>query len=512
MACIPIPPSLEAGEHTRARVGAEEAGTETGAEADTVHSVESVVVTTSEDGSVGLWLYRPPSASSGSGSGERDMKRQHCDLHKAELTSVGMLREHPDIIRASAVVPLSDPTLPAASQWLLFTAGGREFLQCHRLSLSGSAPSQHGGIGVQVAGLGGLYLGRTQARRPPRGGHKYDLQPTLPSAGTGSRSTDHAQALNALSLPTPGVEEEEQHEIRTMSICAFPGPNKHVPGQSGVESQPHRGAQEWCVVSGNSSGRLRVILFDSDPVLSSSLTSSHSRFLPLGSSDCHGCPILSVATLALPLTVTEGSESSSRRLVVSGDTGGKIAIWDFEELLQARVEEEKEGARSFAPLAQTQAHQFGVNCLQIVALPESVHDTETEDSAGKHGSFLILSGGDDGALITSKWHLSLSSDMKSSCELTGSFNQPEAHLSAIKGLWVSAEATTVFSSGYDQRLKTWEIQADPTEAEVRVELRSECALELADVACLAVGGKSKHSHSSHRVMIGGQGMQVVATE
>jgi hypothetical protein len=123
--------------------------------------------------------------------------------------------------------------------------------------------------------------------------------------------------------------------------------------------------------------------------------------------------------------------------VVTGSTGGLLAAWAVGPA----------AGETLRPLGELSVHQSGVNCLTV----------RPDGSSGAH---LLLTGGDDGALVLSRLTLGGGgaelAQVWSSALQGGPAWRPAAQVTSLQligqGLAVSL--------GVDQRLAVWRLQED----------------------------------------------------
>lgn len=188
----------------------------------------------------------------------------------------------------------------------------------------------------------------------------------------------------------------------------------------------------------------------------------------------HACPVLCTVHCKLE---TGGRE---RHLLLSGSTDGCVALWDLTPLVaayQSSGAEDGWAPPQLAPLlALPSVHQSGVNAVAAAPLQPA-----SGGSSGQGGpaSVLLFTGGDDQALCFVRLEVEASSGGCSSrgpgsgssngedaaaivgssdrlhCRVAWSVPLPNAHSSAVRGVWTDGMAS--FSVGLDQRVRCWKL-------------------------------------------------------
>mmetsp|Transcript_36881 Transcript_36881/g.71136 ORF Transcript_36881/g.71136 Transcript_36881/m.71136 type:complete len:429 (-) Transcript_36881:99-1385(-) len=219
------------------------------------------------------------------------------------------------------------------------------------------------------------------------------------------------------------LERENNMEIRILALDVF-GPI---------------GERElYIVVTATSVGKLCVYTYQS---------STMQFALVLQNSEVHMCPILSVKILE---RLRKGDDDDQLALfLVTGDTRGRLVIWSLE------INQDEEPSQLHM-VWKHKIHQSGVNAL-------CVWETNTTEAGLSWKYICILTGGDDQTLHL--LHLRFESSNKLAMV---NHIQTLAHHSAVKCVAVDLRkkvdmdpvATRIWSSGYDQVLKCWEICSD----------------------------------------------------
>ncbi|GAQ90663.1 hypothetical protein KFL_006700010 [Klebsormidium nitens] len=101
------------------------------------------------------------------------------------------------------------------------------------------------------------------------------------------------------------------------------------------------------------------------------------------------------------------------------------------------------------------AHQSGVNGLSVAAVSADVSDAPA-DVRGS-GRYVAVSGGDDQAIHTVYFWVGVNAHGAVEVRLDGKRSLPLAHSSAVKDIWT--DGSYAFSTGLDQRLRCWRLEA-----------------------------------------------------
>ena len=200
----------------------------------------------------------------------------------------------------------------------------------------------------------------------------------------------------------------DRMDVRMMAVTAVPAPSP---------------TSSLTVVVGDSAGRVRLYNFEP--------SSSSSPFSLLSSSALHGHPVISLA-------------ASASSVLVSGDTGGAVCVWDISAPSMPVL------------LARHVLHEAGVNACILSPLPLSSLDHLSTSSSPS--AFLLLTGGDDGSIGLLSFTVNPTYVLLSRSQYEG------AHDSAIQCLALHADRL-LLSSGFDQRLRVWRIQQQRTSQE-----------------------------------------------
>lgn len=168
----------------------------------------------------------------------------------------------------------------------------------------------------------------------------------------------------------------------------------------------------------------------------------------------------------------------SRVLVMVGNTGGEVLLFDLPGSDSELLEQWDRLCQNWHPLCTYKAHQMGTN---------SIHASlqEGSDRSTDHTKIKICTGGDDQALCLCDVSISASfSDGR--LALSGTPNPQiikELSFSALKGVHQFSHLgrNFVVSVGYSQLLAVWEVCHGG-----RLQLKGRVSVDLGDVNCLAV--------------------------
>lgn len=248
-------------------------------------------------------------------------------------------------------------------------------------------------------------------------------------------------------------------------------------------------------------------------------TLDHS-WTQLASMTHHCCPVISLAHLPSPsppsahrqpFTVSKtrpgdaredvrhiGAPAHQQHLLFSGATDGSIAVWDVSAVVsssQSCASGSDKIGTSLQPLQPIMVlpavHTAGVNAISV--------------AWAEDGRAVIVSGGDDQALVTTMLHippcpaqgpgfnprsqpfpvteppvsagiagrdLAPSSPASGPCSMPSSTCVANAHSSALRAVWT--DGSLIFSCGLDQKLRCWSVRIRPCRG----------------AACAVRGGKS----------------------
>jgi len=238
-------------------------------------------------------------------------------------------------------------------------------------------------------------------------------------------------------------------------------------------------------------GVVRIVLFN--PV--------EASFLSLVEVQAHQYPILSSSLIC--------DSASGQYLLFTGDTRGCIRCWSLVDVVRTFAGLQSGGAPSTlsqvhileqcsqvwkSPLHEVTVHQSGVNALAVLQpfKTDSVHSDRV----------VLVSGGDDECLGLLSF--SLSSEVGSDKWLSSYSHTfvENAHFSAVKSL--VGHKNCVYSSGYDQVLRTWVCNVDADTHTPQLVLESSARIDIPDPASSSL---FLASNDSATLIVCGQGAQ-----
>eukprot|EP00884_Botryococcus_braunii_P011598 jgi/Botrbrau1/20439/Bobra.145_2s0004.1 len=370
------------------------------------------------------------------------------------LYGSGQIGEHAagTVVRAMAVVALPEAEGSTPRRHVVVTAGSKEVMAAWLVSWE--VPQE----GSQQEGdsLSHEWLG---SRAPPRGGLRRKS----------TRKGEYAMS-------------SDQRYLAVTAVLAR-GRERHASMSNAVVN----------ILAAASDATLRLIAFHLGT----------RRWTVVADFRQHTSPVLSLTSAEGSTSFESAACASSNvshrvtQLAFSGSTSGDVAIWDVSlckgefPVSWGGLVPEGDGAIQGTSGSLSGAHSPGGGTVTPSGLPsvtplwvlEAAHQSGVNAlSACFQGPsrLVLVAGGDDQAIRIALLdtagiaaHASRTGDSNLRLKLQASLLVPNAHFSAIRGVWT--DGTAVFSAGLDQTVRKWRIQLVRKDAQVEPPAHAEAA-------------------------------------